>query len=206
MIIKILKKLYKYIEFPIVYLLEIDFGLFNYYFPNWKKIATERIILGGETPKCKQKTLVTGSGKVIFSGLCTFGSVQGGYFRNGAIEIQPRYTNSVIKFGSNITSNNNLFVCAANSIEIGSNTLIGHFVSIRDHDAHSINPKKRLEIGVVGKVIIGENVWVGNNVQILKNSVIGNNSIIAAGAVVAGVFPPNVIIGGVPAKIIKIIE
>ena len=35
---------------------------------------------------------------------------------------------------------------------------------------------------------------------------LGDNSVVAAGAVVKGVFPNNVIIGGVPAKILKVIE
>jgi Serine acetyltransferase len=39
--------------------------------------------------------------------------------------------------------------------------------------------------------------------MILKNTKIGDNSIVAAGAVVSGNFPDNVIIGGVPAKIMK---
>ena len=55
----------------------------------------------------------------------------------------------------------------------------------------------------IGEVKIGKNVWIGNNVTILKNSEIGDNSIVAAGAIVNKEFPPNVIIGGVPAKIIK---
>lgn len=38
---------------------------------------------------------------------------------------------------------------------------------------------------------------------ILDGTVIGDNCIVAAGAVVSGVFPDNVIIGGIPAKIIK---
>mgnify|MGYP000356396697 CR=1 FL=1 len=37
----------------------------------------------------------------------------------------------------------------------------------------------------------------------LKNTVIGKNSIVAAGAVVSGDFPSNVLIGGIPARIIK---
>lgn len=72
-----------------------------------------------------------------------------------------------------------------------------------DFEAHGIHPDERSNVGEIGSVVIGENVWIGNNVTILKNSVIGENSIIAAGAVVSGVFAENVIIGGVPAKIIK---
>ncbi|CAM4364096.1 hypothetical protein [Gillisia limnaea] len=72
-----------------------------------------------------------------------------------------------------------------------------------DFEAHGIDPCRRNKVGEIGSVIVGKNVWIGNNVTILKNSNIGENSIVATGAVVAGVFPSNVIIGGVPAKIIK---
>jgi acetyltransferase-like isoleucine patch superfamily enzyme len=119
--------------------------------------------------------------------------------------LQARYENSKIKIGNNIATNNNIMLCAANYIEIGDNTLIGQYVTIIDHEAHGIDPDKRRQLGDVGRVIIGKNVWLGNNVTILKNSDIGDNTIVATGAVVSGKFPANVIIGGVPAKIIKTI-
>jgi acetyltransferase-like isoleucine patch superfamily enzyme len=135
---------------------------------------------------------------------CAFGYKLGGFHRGGSIEIQARYKNSVIKLGDNIATNNNIFICAANYIEIGNETLIGQYVMIIDHEAHGVDPcKRRGKIGEIGKVIVGKNVWIGSNVTILKNSEIGDNSIVAAGAVVSGKFPENVIIGGVPAKIIK---
>lgn len=81
--------------------------------------------------------------------------------------------------------------------------MIGESVTITDHEAHGIAPDHRMELGEIGEVIIGENVWIGNNVMILKNSSIGDNSIVAAGAIVSGNFPSNVIIGGIPAKVIR---
>jgi acetyltransferase-like isoleucine patch superfamily enzyme len=36
--------------------------------------------------------------------------------------------------------------------------------------------------------------------------VVGNNCVVAAGAVVNDIFPDNVVIGGVPAKILKTID
>lgn len=52
-------------------------------------------------------------------------------------------------------------------------------------------------------VIIEDDVWCGANVTILKGVTIGKGSVVAAGAVVTNSCPPYSIIGGVPARIIK---
>lgn len=116
---------------------------------------------------------------------------------------RSRYKSSEKFICSNVSTNNNIFICAANYIDIGDDTLVGQNVIIMDFEAHGIEPEKRRLLGPIGTIRISENVWIGNNVTILKNSEIGENSIIATGAVVSGIFPKNVIIGGVPAKIIK---
>ncbi|WP_133013586.1 DapH/DapD/GlmU-related protein [Clostridium cuniculi] len=55
-------------------------------------------------------------------------------------------------------------------------------------------------------VIIGENVWIGANVTVVPGVTIGNNAIIVAGAVVTKDVDSNTVVGGVPAKLIKIIR
>ena len=52
-------------------------------------------------------------------------------------------------------------------------------------------------------VVIEDDVWCGANVTILKGVTIGRGSIVAAGAVVTHSFPPYSVIGGVPAKLLK---
>lgn len=52
-------------------------------------------------------------------------------------------------------------------------------------------------------VVIEDGVWIGANVTILKGVTIGRGSIVAAGAVVTKSCEPYSIIGGVPAKLIK---
>lgn len=174
----------------------------NFIVLKWRRLNSENIKLNG-IPFCEQKTYFTGVGKVEIGKNCKFGLKSGGFHRNGSIEIQTRNRDASIKLGNDLFTNNNIFICAANSIIIGDKSLIGQNVAIMDFEAHGIAPDRRNQIGDIGKVIIGENVWIGNNVTILKNTTVGKNTIIAAGAVVAGDFPANVIIGGVPAKIIK---
>ena len=55
-------------------------------------------------------------------------------------------------------------------------------------------------------IVLGDNCYVGTGVTILGPVTIGNNVTIGAGAVVTKDVPDNAVIGGVPAKVIKIKE
>lgn len=198
---EILKKTVQHIQLLINKSIQIK----NWYLPNFIFILRKRIFLDGNIPVCNQYTIYSGDGKLIIGKNSTFGYKLGGRHRNGCIELQPRYKNAKVIINENVATNNNVFICAANYIEIGHNTLIGEGVTIMDHEAHDQNPKLRWQVGEIGEIKIGNNVWIGNNVIILKNTIIGENTIVAAGAVVTGTFPANVIIGGVPAKVIKVL-
>ena len=67
---------------------------------------------------------------------------------------------------------------------------------------HDFNPAKRSDI-IPKPIHIGKQVWIGSNATILPGVTIGDGAIVAAGAVVAKYVPPNTVVGGVPAKIIK---
>jgi acetyltransferase-like isoleucine patch superfamily enzyme len=56
---------------------------------------------------------------------------------------------------------------------------------------------------IVGGITIEDNCFIGTNAIILPNIKIGRNSIVAAGSVVTKSIPPNSIVGGVPASLIK---
>ncbi|EOB2211040.1 DapH/DapD/GlmU-related protein [Campylobacter upsaliensis] len=51
--------------------------------------------------------------------------------------------------------------------------------------------------------MIKDRVWIGINATICPGVTIGENAIIATGSVVTKDVPPNVIVGGNPAKILK---
>lgn len=202
LLLRIIKGIYFRVIRPFQWMGFYHKRLFNFIVPNLNKILQKKVTFK-KYPVCNQKMLITGEGTVSIGNKCFFGYKLGGNFYRGLIEIQPRYKHARIIIGNNVTTNNNLILCAANYIEIGDDTLIGQGVLVMDHEAHGMAADKRRQLGAIGKVTIGKNVWLGNNVIILKNSEIGENTIVAAGSVVAGKFPANVIIGGVPAKIIK---
>lgn len=54
-----------------------------------------------------------------------------------------------------------------------------------------------------GDIIIDDDVWIGYGATILSGVHIGQGAVVAAGAVVTKDVPPYVIVGGVPAKVIK---
>ena len=86
-------------------------------------------------------------------------------------------------------------------IFIDDDALIGHNATLCTLN-HLPDPAQRA--GMIAKPIhIGKRVWLGANVTVLQGVTIGENAIVAAGAVVNRDVPPNTIVGGVPAKIIK---
>ncbi|MFW3413304.1 acyltransferase [Aliarcobacter butzleri] len=138
------------------------------------------------------------------------------YGNNNTLEIDEncmlRDTNIIIQ-GKNlkvIIKNNceiggATIVCAGekSSIEIGEYCLIASNIEIRNNDGHSIFENDKL-INPSSNIHISSNVWICQNVKILKGVNIGANSVIALNALVSsGKYQDNVILAGIPAKIIK---
>ena len=63
---------------------------------------------------------------------------------------------------------------------------------------------KNNEMDIMGApIVIEDNVWLGANVVVMPGVTIGKHSVVAAGSVVTKDVPPDTVVGGVPAKIIK---
>ena len=118
----------------------------------------------------------------------------------------PFYTD----YGKNITLGKGVFInegCCfqdQGGIEIGDDVLIGQQVVIATLN-HDLNPEKRGNM-MPKPVKIGNKVWIGAHATILAGVTVGENSVVAAGAVVTKDVPSNVVVAGVPAKVIKNIE
>lgn len=55
-------------------------------------------------------------------------------------------------------------------------------------------------------IVIGKNVWIGANATITPGVTIGDHAIVGAGAVVTKDVPKNCVVGGVPARILSMID
>ncbi len=53
---------------------------------------------------------------------------------------------------------------------------------------------------------VGHNVWMGYGACILRGVAIGDNSIVGTSSVVTRDFPANAVLGGTPARLIRMRE
>jgi acetyltransferase-like isoleucine patch superfamily enzyme len=134
--------------------------------------------------------------KIIISESCT---VKSGVFwiedNNCEIFIDNKTTIESVDFG--VSENNS-------KIFIGKDCMISSGVKFKTGDSHSIiDTEKNIRINPAGNITIGNHVWIGQEVILLKNTTIGDNSIVGIRSLVTKNFENNVLIAGIPAKIIK---
>lgn len=125
------------------------------------------------------------------------------------ITVEPTFRTDYgynIHVGENFYANFNCVFLDVCPIIIGENVMLGPGVSLVTPE-HPLEAEARNSGYEFGRPItIGDNCWIGTNVTIVGGVTLGNNVVVAAGAVVKKSFSDNVVIGGVPAKIIKNID
>jgi len=117
------------------------------------------------------------------------------------------FTPWYINYGKNTKIGRNVFInfdCVfldLGGIIIEDNVQIAPKVSLLT-ESHPLSPENRQSL-IARPIHIKKNAWIGANATILQGVTIGENSVLAAGSVVSENVPDNVIVGGIPAKIIK---
>lgn len=108
-----------------------------------------------------------------------------------------------VKFGKNVFINHSAVLSASGGIEFedGAMAAPGLKIATINHDMYERHTKY-----TYGKVLIKKNAWLGLGVTICPGVTIGENAVVGAGAVVTRDVPDNAVVGGAPAKIIKMLD
>jgi galactoside O-acetyltransferase len=112
-----------------------------------------------------------------------------------------------ITVGDFVTFNTNVHVNASLGlrIELGNNVLVGPNVVLRsaDHRFDRIDVPIRSQGHTPAAIVIEDDVWLGANVVVVGGVRIGRGAVVAAGAVVTRDVPSMAVVGGVPARVLK---
>ena len=143
------------------------------------------------TPEC----ISLGSNVLVWRG-CRIEGIES----YGGAKFQPE-----IKFGDNVSLQQNCHITAAGELSIGRNTAILFNVMITDVD-HEYEQK---EVNVsmqplkLANTFVGDNCFIGSGAKIQAGTHLGKHCIVGANAVVRGHFPDYCVIVGVPGRIVK---
>ena len=98
-----------------------------------------------------------------------------------------------------------VLITTTGGVEIGERTLIGYRTQIisSDHTIPPIGEPFPISGDNHKRIVIGKDVWIAANCLITAGVSIGDGAVIGGGSVVTKDVPQNAIVGGVPAKIIK---
>jgi maltose O-acetyltransferase len=107
-----------------------------------------------------------------------------------------------ITVGSNFYCNFGCVLLDCSTITIGDNVFLAPGVQILTA-THPIDAVERRSVEFALPVKIGNDVWIGANALILPGVTVGSRVVIGAGAVVNHDVPDDVMVAGVPARIIK---
>jgi acetyltransferase-like isoleucine patch superfamily enzyme len=109
------------------------------------------------------------------------------------------------RVGLNVFINQNCTFYDLGGIDIADDVMIGPNVSLIT-SGHPIEPSQRRAFVIAKPIVIGRCVWIAAGATIIGGVTVGDNSVIAAGSVVTKDVPPNALVGGNPARVIRSIS
>lgn len=119
------------------------------------------------------------------------------------VEIQKN-----VSVGKRCKISSHTFICEGVTIE--DNVFIGHGVTfINDSYPRSTTPSGALQTECdwhVERTLIKKGASIGSGATILSNVVVGENAIVGAGSMVTRDVPPNAVVAGNPARLLRRVE
>src|ERR687894_2504575 len=110
-----------------------------------------------------------------------------------------------VSIGAKSVLGQEITISAYQRVEIGRECVIADRVMLIDFDHGVVEVERPIRLQGIYKrdVRVGHNVWIGYGACILRGVTVGNNAVIGTNAVVTKDVPPNAIVTGIPARVIR---
>src|SRR5687767_8261979 len=111
----------------------------------------------------------------------------------------------VVSIGPKSVMGQECTISAYQHVSIGSECVIADRVMLIDFDHGMVEVERPIRLQGIHKrdVRVGHNVWIGYGACILRGVTVGDNAVIGTNAVVTRDVPANAVVGGVPARVIR---
>jgi acetyltransferase-like isoleucine patch superfamily enzyme len=111
----------------------------------------------------------------------------------------------VVSIGAKTVMGQECTISAFQHVSIGRECVIADRVMLIDFDHGVVEVERPIRLQGIYKrdTRVGNNVWIGYGACILRGVTVGDNAIIGTGAVVTTDVPANAVVGGVPARLIR---
>jgi len=110
-----------------------------------------------------------------------------------------------ISIGAKTVLGQECTISAYQHVSIGRECVVADRVMLIDFDHGMVEVERPVRLQGIYKrdVRVGHNVWIGYGACILRGVTVGDNAVIGTGAVVTQDVPANAVVGGVPARVIR---
>jgi acetyltransferase-like isoleucine patch superfamily enzyme len=114
----------------------------------------------------------------------------------------------LVSIGAKTVLGQECTISAYQHVSIGRECVIADRVMMIDFDHGAADVERPVRLQGIYKrdVHVGNNVWIGYGACILRGVTVGNNAVIGANAVVTRDVPDNAVVGGVPARVVRMRE
>jgi acetyltransferase-like isoleucine patch superfamily enzyme len=114
----------------------------------------------------------------------------------------------VVEIGAKTVFGQECTISAYKRVRIGEQCVIADRAMFIDFDHGVVEVDRPIRHQGIYKreTIIGSNVWIGYNACLLRGVTVGDNAIVGTNSVVTKDVPANAVVGGVPARIIRMRE
>jgi acetyltransferase-like isoleucine patch superfamily enzyme len=111
----------------------------------------------------------------------------------------------VVSIGAKTVLGQECTISAYQHVSIGRECVIADRVMMIDFDHGMVEVDRPIRLQGIYKrdVRVGHNVWIGYGACILRGVTVGDNAVIGTNSVVTKDVPPNAVVGGVPARVIR---